>query len=504
MNRPLLPSLVLGFALLGTSPGLRAQPAPGLEPSLVVLELYMDGSDYPKTQEYVERVSEEIGKTGRFSLLERADAERQISGKMTTSSRRVTDEKLKEIEQMMKEGDKLLYEDPRRAIEILAEAKSRLKVIMESLSLNQKIRHDFFRTQMMLARSHFDNQNPEKARHILEEIIRVFGDEAQVTEADYHPAIVRMYREAYRKMSSIPKGSVHITTLPPGAEVLIHGKPRKKPTPATYGGLYPGDVAVQARKGGRESMVHKVKIEAGQTKEIRIDIDYETSLSFNDKRFGFTFSDTDTMTRRLPDFASRVGKMLSVDYVLVSGLMDKDGRTYLKGFLVNVSKGSVERVETLYTKPNVVSKNRVRQLALAVSDSGYQIQKVYKPWYTNWIGWTGVGVGVVGMALGGAFLADFNAKMDDVNCTYPPPDCKPFVERTVLASDAKNSRALSGVMFAVGGVGLVGGVLAFLLIHEEDEEAGANGPVAQGLHLQQVAPVILHDGSTGLGAAFTF
>ena len=142
-------------------------------------------------------------------------------------------------------------------------------------------------------------------------------------------------------------------------------------SPATVEGLYPGTVTVQARKGGQESMIHRVKIEANETAEVTIDIAYENSLAFHsqgeEKRFGFVFNDKETMARRLPAFATRVGKVLTVDYVMVVGLVDDDGRTNLEGYLVNTASGKIERTEKLYTKANVVSKNRVRQMAMAMS-----------------------------------------------------------------------------------------------------------------------------------------
>jgi len=494
---------VFASPFLGASTA-HAQGA-GLEPSLVVLELYLGDQDYTKTAEYVERIADEIGKTERFSLLTRGDAERSITEKMTTSSRKVTDDKLKEIEQMMQKGDQLLYEDPRQAIEILAEAKRRLKKIMESISLNQKIRQDFFKTQMMLARSHFDNNNKSKAKDILEEIIRIFGDEVQVTEADYHPNIVQLYRQAYRKLSNVKKGSVHVTTLPKGAEVLIHGKPQKKATPATYSGLFPGTVSIQARKRGRESMIHKVNIEAGQTKELKIDIDYETSLSFTKQRFGFTFPDESTMNTRVADFASRVGGMLGMDYVLVAGLIEKEKRTYLQGFLVDVKKGKVDRVESLFTKPNVVSNNRVKQLAMAVSDRGYKIETVYKPWYTNWVGWSLAGAGLIGFVVGGVMWADFESKLTEVQCTAEPPACKSFNDRVNIAADAQTSRTLAGVFFGVGTALAVGSAVAFILMKEEDFEAGSGGE-SVGIfepRLRSISPIISRE-ATGLGATFSF
>lgn len=469
----------------------------GLEQSMVVLELYLGDQKYPKTREYVDRVSDELDNTRKFSMLTRGDARRVMGGKMTQSGRKLTDDKLKEIEQMMKDGDRLLYTDPRQAIEILAKAKEQLKKIMESISLNQKIRQDFFKTQMMLARSHFDNENKTKASSILEEIIRIFGDEVQVTEADYHPNIVTLYRQAYRRLSNVKKGSVHVTTLPKGAEILIHGKPQKKASPATYTDLFPGSVSIQARFRGRESMIHKVIIEAGQTKELKIDIDFETSLAFNDKRFGFAFPDEDTMAKRVADFATRVGKQLNVDLVLCAGLVERDGRTVLQSYLVDVKDGTLKRQDTLLTKPNVVSNSRVVKLAKAIAGDTV-IATVYKPWYHNWVGWTLAGVGIVGMAVGGVLWADFESKLEEVDCDEGP-NCKSFNDRVNIAADAQTTRALSVTSFVVGSLLIAGSIPAFILMKEEDLEGGDD----LGFRLKSLTPILTRD-TAGVGAAFTF
>lgn len=514
----LLPSLFFAATLLfGAAVGAQPEdgddgPPPvagdamgGLEPSLAVLELYVGDTYYEKTPEYVSRIQDEIGQLGDFSLLERADAERQIRAVMTTSTRRVTDEKLKEIERLMKQGDELLYTKPQQAVDILAKAKSELKAIMESLTLNEKVRQDYFKTQMMLARSHYDNNNTDKAGAILEDVIRVFGDEVKVTDDEYHPNIVALYRETYRRLADEPKGSITVRTSPPGATIYINGRKAEQQTPATVDSLYPGQVSVQAVKDGLESMIHKVDIVAGEQAELSIEIDYETALSFNDARFGLTFLDRAGLKEKAGTFAKRIGELLSVDKVLVTGLVDIAGRTHLEGYLIDVATGTIDRSESLFTKPNVVSNNRVTQLSMAVSRKGYVVETVYKPWYTNYIGWTGVGVGVIGLTLGAIFWADYESKLSEVLCpSEGGTNCKNFTERSALAGDAKSSRTIGGLGFAIAGVGFAGGILAFILMKEEDPDANTALELPDAPKLQLVSPTLMPDGSAGVSAAFTF
>lgn len=495
-----------------------AQPAAGsdgLEASLAVVEFYIKGQEYPKTPEYVNRVASAVGALGKYAMLDRVDARRQIGSRMSSSTRKLTDDKLREIEQMMKDGDELVYTDPRRAIEILDQAKTELMMIMETISLNQKIRKDFFMTQMLLARSHYDNGNREKAGTIMEEIIRVFGEDEKVTDDEYHPDIVALYREKYRTLSEQRKGKVTVRTEPPGAEVLINGKVQAQPSPATYDGLYPGHVTVAARKDGRESMIRKIEIGLDTPAEIRIDIDYETALAFDQEHFGFRFGDEQVLKRRVADFGSRVGAMLAVDYVLVTGLIEREGRTYLEGYLVNVSDQSVERHQGFYTKANVVSNNRVNQLARFVADAEYKApEPVYKPWYTNWIGWTLTGAAVASGGVALFFLSDFTTKADAVErdwtskqCsdTYGPSHqlyttCQGLLNK---AERANTSSTVAGVLAGVAGVSLVAGILIFVLVEEEDPDATALLDLDTP-KLQYVGPAMMPGNSPGIGFGLTF
>jgi hypothetical protein len=166
---------------------------------------------------------------------------------------------------------------------------------------------------------------------------------------------------------------------------------------------------------------------------------------------------------------------------------------------VDVKKVKVDRVESLVTKPNVVSNNRVKQLAMAVSDRGYKIEVVYKPWYTNWVGWT---LGGAGLIVGGVMWSDYEAKIEEVECTAEPPACKSFNERVNIAADAQTTRTLAGVFFGAGSLFVAGSVVAFILMKEEDFEAG--GDVDVGMpRLRSITPLVGRD-TTGLGATFSF
>ncbi len=500
-----LSALVFGLSIAPAASA--AEPAKGratgegLEASLAVLELYVQGQDFDKTPEYAERIASEMAELKRYAILTRADAQKKIASVMTASSKRVAEGKMKQIEAWVKEGDELVYTNPRAAIDILAKAKAELKLLMDNIDLSQEVRREYFRTQMLLARSHFDNGNREKSAEIMEEIIRAFGDEAKVTEEDYHPDIVALYRETYRRLGAQRNGTLTVRTEPPGAEVMINGKLQQQRTPATYDGLYAGSVTVTARKGGRESMAHKVNIQAERPAELSIDIDYETSLAF-DERFGFEMPDEKTLQRRIADFASRVGSLLAVDYVLVTGLVDHDGRAFIDGYLVNVANQKVDRQQSLYVKPNVVSNNRVAAMARLMAGVDTEAPAaVYKPWYTRWVGWAGAGVALGGGAMTAIFHLQYKDKLALVQCAGgEAAGCKSVSDRTILAGEAKDVRTLRNVGIVLTIVGAGTSVAGFLLQKVEDPDAAWAPSVPK---LQYVGP-LLAPGTAGLGAGFSF
>ena len=72
-------SILIG-AICFSAPATAQPGSDGLEPSLAVLEVYINGQDYAKTGEYSARIADELTKIARFSL-GAADAARRSIGR---------------------------------------------------------------------------------------------------------------------------------------------------------------------------------------------------------------------------------------------------------------------------------------------------------------------------------------------------------------------------------------------------------------------------------------
>ncbi len=459
--------LSLGLLSIGTAPSAMAQGEAELESSIVFFEFYLRNEPSSKTQEYVAGVQKEIAMHKKYSILARKDAYDRVRTTMVPPMKRINDDRLIAIGKMMAEGDKLIYTNPKQAIEVLRQAKVELKEIVENISLDSKIRKDYFTTQMLLVRSHIDNQSPEKAREIMVEVVRTFEDEYPVTEDNYHPNVVDLYKEVFRSLKDNRTASLTISTNPAGCDVFVNGRPMKEKTPFTYQSLYPGTIRVQVRHGALQSMVRTVEVGEKATGKLDVDLEYEAAMTFSDDAFGLTFTDAESMKRNMLNYSVKLGALLDVDYVILTGVQSMKDGPALVGYQVGVKDKKLVRQKDYSVKANVVSNNRIRELAAFLADVNLGDKgKVYKPWFKNILGWSLAGAGLVSIGVGAGFYVKYLQARDNAQDTAQDYDF-----RLRQAENGTDAQTLGGIFVGVGAALCVGAALVFPLYQIEDEEA---------------------------------
>ncbi len=395
---------------------------------------------------------------------------------MITPAKRVTDEKLKSIEKMVAEGDKLAYTNPKQAIEVLRQAKEELQALVEHVSLDEKIRKDYFTTQMLLVTSHLENGNEQKANEIMVEIVRVFEDENPVTTKDYHPRVVELYKEVFRSLQSERTASLTVSTNPPGCDVFINGRPMRQKTPFTFEGLYPGPLRINVRRGNLQSMVRKVEVPNNGSGKIDIDLEYESALTFAGDEFGLTFTDDASLKANVLNYAEKLGKFLEVDYIMMVGVVERASGPALAGYQVDVKARAVVRQQDFPVKANVVSAKRVEEMSAflagkdltAISDG-----VVYKPWYKNWIGWTLLGTGLAVASVSvplGLERNEIAARVEDGSNGLTQE------QRLDEANKGNDLGLQAGILAGIGGAIALASIPVFILVQFEDESAMAGQP----------------------------
>lgn len=475
----------------------------GLEAAAVVLELHLRSQEGGQTAQYRDLLSQELLKQGKFALMGKDDAMRRVSSVMVMPTKRVTDERLQEIEKKVTRGDKLLYTDPREAVDVLHEAKKELVDIMETISLNARLRDELFKTQMLLARSHLDNGNEKRVRDVLREVVLQFGDAVEVTDENYHPSLVALFKEVRDSMAGERTAALHVESEPPGAEVLLNSQPQTARTPFTYEGLYPGSYNVLVRKDQMESMVRRIELAPNGKESIEVDVGYEYALDAG-KGLGLRFDDVTHMDAHLADYAARLGSFLGLDAVILVGVVDRGAGPQLAAFHVDVKSRRLVASRELVVKAAVVSARRAEQMAAFLSGQQEAPEGVtgevgqpagVSPWYENAAGWALTGVGVAGLVVGAIFTADWASQKDKIE--GGPSSGFGLAEAEDAQSSGETSGIVGAVGLGVGGAALVTGVVLFVL------DAGDDQPETQATPVVSGAPVPLPGGG-GVTFGLTF
>ncbi|NOZ01387.1 MAG: hypothetical protein GXP54_05795, partial [Deltaproteobacteria bacterium] len=386
----------------------------GTEPSVAIIEVYTDGFVAPASADYTRSIAFSMASTGQYAVMGREEVGNRFRSVLITPSKRLQAEHLNAIEQMVREGDQLVYTDPKAAVDVLGKARSQLESIVEGLAANQKLRKEFLKTQMLLARSHLDTGNEVKAGAILREVIRVYGDKLKVTEKRYHPRLVKLYRHELKAMAGERKAVMTVATTVPGCKTMMDGRVLRGRTPHEYRRLYPGVHHVQVRCGSTESMIRKVYLNKGRPVHLMVDVDFENALTVEGGRLGLTFKTQEEVERLLVPYAVRFGSLVNADLVVAHGFLDRGTRAALKARLINVKTDAMVKEASVPAKTDVVTPSSVRRLVQLLTGREkfevaqprtYPVGEV--PWYKNYWAWTSTAIAVGGIVAGGVLLDSY-------------------------------------------------------------------------------------------------
>ncbi len=507
--RSLAALVVFGGGVVGAlaTPSFAAEgDVDEIEPSLVVLEVFYDGQDFTKTPDYAKGVQDRIAKLGGFALLSRPDAQRVVAKRFPPSEQAKVADNADDIRKRVKQAEDVFFRDgPKAALPQLRQLNAELQKMADSLSLSDEFKREYISSQMLLGLVYLRSEQKTKATQVMEDLVRQVGKDASINIDSYHPDSVALYEKVVKDLKNSNGGKLAVRTSPPGADVFINGLKQSRKTPATYEGLYPGKLKLVVQKDGLSSRVRTITITEGGETDIQIDLKFEAALAFDSERFGVSFPDVESRKRNLPAFASALGRLLDVDYVAVVGLEPDGEAAALGGQLIHVETEKPVRGTAMKTRSNVISKRRVIQMArfLVYGDAP---EVAYKPWYDNTLGWVLTGAGVAGGVVGTIFYLDFLDNKDIAECdpTVAGASCLPEAERFDAKDTAETSRTIAYAGWGLGAAGIVGGILSFALMQEEDLDADVRPRIPGSPTMTELTPSVLPGGGFGVSSTFTF
>ncbi len=478
-----------------------ANPAEGadVERTLAIVELRTGETADPLTNKYLAEIISAFRDQNRVNMI-------LVDGKTTADKVRknrdqvpsaITAETKAALADARKKGNDLLDNaDFPGAIKGLTGAEAKYRAAMGAPGADDKLREEYLDVLAQLATAHVAAGDKGAAAEVFRTVITTFGLKAKVTDDNYRPDVVELFKAEVKKVEKMPKGSVEVASQPAGARIILGGNDRGA-SPMTVSDLIPGTYGVRLQSGAMSSMLHRVKVDGGATAKVTFDIAFESHLALEDDHVGLMYTDMKTAEARIQADAVSAGKDIEANLVCAVGVVD--GK--LVSYLVDVSGDRIVRYANDVKVPKVgISKRAVNTVLVTIlgetADKNVVEGPIQPPaksaWYNSKPGLVASGVAVIGLGIGLAFASYLNRDAITVySCADPSLPCsnKDPVKNAKAVADFKSSIESKGVMSGVGlGLGALAAAAAGYFFYAESQKSADGGPVT----LYQGVPGVNH------------
>jgi hypothetical protein len=464
-----LAALVLSLGLALPSHIVLAADGGEVERTLAIVELRAGPDPNSQNADYLKEVEASFKEenSGDYILVTGDKVVEKLRRDRDQVPGALTDERRTQLAEARKKGiDYLDNADAANAIKALTAAEAKYRAALAAPGADDLLRKQYLDVLAQLATAYVVAKDRDAAAEVFRTVITTFGLKAPITDDNYRPDVVELFKTIVKEVQKLNKGSLEVASTPPGARIVLGGNDRGA-TPATVPDLVPGVYSLRLQQGTATSLLHRVKIGGGSTAKIAIDVPFESHLILEDKAVGLSYPTLDDATRRVQADAVELGRNLEVNMVAVVGVMD--GK--LVSFLVDVSGNKIVRNSAVKVPQVGISKRAVVKVMATIlgekADKGGDVATPgptgATPWYTSVPGWAAAGVGVIGVGVGALFAGSFQLKDGTTVSTFGDvgvPNAADLKE----AEDTRGSRqVIAGAGLGLGVAALVAsGVLFYL------------------------------------------
>ncbi len=477
---------VLASATLhgAAAPVARAAEGGDVERTLAIVELRSGEVADPLTNKYLAEIISAFREENPGDLI-------LVDGKTTADKVRkdrdqvpsaISDATRAALAEARKKGTDLLDNaDFPGAIKALGAAEAKYRAATGAPGADDKLRNEYLDVLAQLATAHVAAGDKGAAAEVFRTIITTFGLKANVTDDNYRPDVVELFKAEVKKVEKMPKGSVEVASSPAGARIILGGNDRGA-TPATVGDLVPGVYALRLQLGKESSMLHRVKIDGGAAAKVSFDIVYESHLALEESHVGLMYADLKTAEARIQTDAVNVGKDVEANMVCAVGVVD--GK--LVSFLVDVNNNRIVRYANDVKVPKVgISKRAVNKVLVTILGEKADKNVVEgapagakSAWYNSKPGLISAGVAVVGLGVGLAMSSYLNkgnfnfCKDSGATCTAEEIKTgKPSSTNQAKFDEFDSSIGTKGLISGVGlGLGVLGAAAAGYFFYAESQK----------------------------------
>ncbi|MCB9708434.1 MAG: PEGA domain-containing protein [Myxococcales bacterium] len=345
-----------------------------------------------------------------------------------------------------------------------------------------------------------------------------------VAEPRLHPDEVRDYvREARLRLSGEPvPGAGHILpgaklvvrtgpNVPPGCNIHLNGRPLGKPPALTFT-VAAGTYQVHLGCGNYRSVVHKITVQPGESREVTIDADFGDHLIVR-PRPGFVYPDQDFFYRQHEAFSKQMAHALHCSSMFVARGGEGD-TAHIDYYTYSITRNTIQfeaSVELPYNHGAVTPANVEKAIGALVQresakiegstiETGVIDEKLLEPPPVDgaqaprqggaWLDvakWATLGIGVAGLGLSWVFYATAVSKQNDIANGSGGP---------AVVSDRDDASLLS--ILSAGAGGMISTASLSLLLLEDERGvpwwSWVTGIAGLGVLGTGIAIAALHDG----------
>lgn len=460
-------TLLLIAALVASAVASPVFAAPSeIERTVVIVELRNGPDASSLTEDYLKEIRSafQAANKGDFILVKNQTVLEKVGKNRQQVPPALTKERLTALDEAKNKGVAYLDQaDATNAVKALRAAESKYRAALAAPGADETLRKSYLDLLAKLATAYVIAKDQDAAAEIFRAIVTSFGPTAPVTDDHYRPDVVEIFQKVVKEMKKLPQGSIDVSSTPLGAKVFLGGINRGK-TPAQVASLIPGRYSLRLQRGSTTSMLHNVRVDAGKTTKIHIDLQFESYLVLNDDHAGLSYKDLAAAKQRVALDAVALGRMVEgANYVVVTGVFDRK----LVTFVVDVNKNRVIRSSSSRIPQVGISKRAVtRSIDTIMGRMG--AAGAAKKWYTSVPGWAATGAGVVSLSVGLAFVGYLDQSGTTVfDCLDPTQNCSsaekgdPTIRSQINAakedyrSEINTKSILSGAGLGLG-VALIG------------------------------------------------
>jgi len=422
--RPLALTLV-ALATCMAAPAAAAERE--IERTLAIVELRAGPDQNSLTVDYLRDVMAAFKEenTGDYILISGEKIAEKMGRNRDQVPGAITEERRKALVEAKQKGIAFLDNaDAANAIKALQAAESKYRATLAAPGADDALRKEYLDVLAQLATAYVVAKDRDAAAEVFRVVITTFGLKARITDDNYRPDVVELFKSVVKDVNQLQKGAVDVASTPVGAHIILGGIDRGA-TPLMISDLIPGTYALRLQLGPSTSMLHRVKIGGGTTTKVNIDLPFESHLVLEDKNVGLTYADLEAAKARVQLDAATLGRDLGVNMVCVVGVLDQN----LVSYVIDVGQNRVER-SAIVKVPGVGTSKRAvtRVLTTILGEKASEDvpppqhkPSAGRPWYKNVPAMAVAGGAVVALAIGLAYSSSLSGS-DQVVTTQAEKD----------------------------------------------------------------------------------